>query len=133
MRFDEKFSYNENGKKVTIRFRTSNLLGKQYRKLNRKYFAGRLCNNITLGFCRKLQSQNSGKDCFGISYVFKNSTRRPAIFILWSLTNYNVSVLMTLLHEMVHLVTADENGAHGPKFHKEIMRLVKAGAYKNIL
>lgn len=44
---------------------------------------------------------------------------------------------IALLHEMVHINLFDENGDpdadHGPRFKGEIKRLMKAGAYDNLL
>lgn len=49
--------------------------------------------------------------------------------------NWNDTVCLTLLHEMVHVkfgVRDNENG-HGPKFKKEIRRLAQAGAFDKYL
>ena len=38
--------------------------------------------------------------------------------------------LMTLLHEMVHVEHPEWRG-HGPRFHKRMLQLAKAGAFKS--
>ena len=43
------------------------------------------------------------------------------------------TTLITLLHEICHLATWEENETHGPEFYAERKRLLAAGVYDDLL
>jgi hypothetical protein len=59
------------------------------------------------------------------------------IAISRDITLFHSLTRIALLHEMIHVKLHDENGnpdeAHGARFKAEIERLIKAGAYSDLL
>ena len=95
-------------------------LERMYREYNKKYFRNRLPKDMVVEFARL-------PDCHGVTHCHKN---RPLfIQIDWPLRGTLSHSAMTLLHEMVHV--EHPKWLHGPKFHRRMLQLAKAGAFKN--
>jgi hypothetical protein len=67
----------------------------------------------------------------GVTMFDQGTTRSTAILVNKNLKNASCYALQTLLHEMIHM--KKPRAMHGPAFHKEKLRLLKAGAYNNIV
>ena len=102
---------------------------------NETYFGGKLSRkDIVLSFA-KLKKRTLGRTDF---WGEKKSSAKPiALLVSKELKNRPIHVLITLLHEMCHLKLGPKStctvGRKGDKFHKEIARLFRAGAYKPLL
>ena len=111
---------------------------------NKKYFGNRLPETL---ICWSIMKPNSDGDTpigrqlrpCKIRYrvvgkkwtIFKND--RPTILISNDLRtrNWESIARWTLLHEMCHLALPIKL-VHGPRFHKEMLRLAKRGAFKGL-
>jgi hypothetical protein len=91
---------------------------------NRKYFGGKLkLSDLRL---KKMSHLTAGETTFYEGGV------PPAIYINKALTNWGRCVRIVLLHEMAH-VSLPQHVEHGPRFKRRIRRLVKQGAYDDLL
>ena len=99
---------------------TNAYLAWAYAEFNRKYFRNRLPHDMVVRFA-------ADEGC-GTTYV---QYGRPLYIILNKrLAWHNMLADMTLLHEMVHVEHPEWRG-HGPRFHKRMLQLAKAGAFKS--
>jgi hypothetical protein len=56
-----------------------------------------------------------------------------AIVIIPQLKKFGRNARMTLLHECVHVKLRNKKGdLHGPAFQREMLRLARAGAFKDL-
>lgn len=117
-------------------------LYKIYDEYERKYFRGRMPKRVMVVFGIGCAESRDGTRLLGYvaSYnslwgrnVQKNAEYK--ITIDWETRHIMDQVRITLLHEMVHIVVNDNNKCygHGPKFKREIRRLMRAGAYDGLL
>jgi len=113
--------------KVAPVFSKDKALMRLYRRLNKKWFDGKLPNDVLVGW--HYDGENYG--CTGI-LVTKNSdgttTESLAIALDPTIMNHSKWLMLTLIHEMCHVATQDEKKSHGPKFYKEKRRVMAAGA-----
>ena len=94
------------------------LLESTYRKYNKKYFGNKLPKDIDLrfGYTHGCLGYQLGEEIV----LSKNKAyRRDSI---WR---------GTLLHEMAHLCI-EESHDHGPRWQKEMMRLARVGALRDV-
>lgn len=117
---------------------SSKFLYTWYDHYNRRYFGGELPNDIALHFeiHEFMESKEKGHVLFGrYSRRSVNSGRgvRHDIAINTDTRPFEELVKQILLHEMVHVKLQGPGRAHGPRFRKEIRRLVRAGAYADLL
>lgn len=114
-------------------------LKRYYRDFNQRYFGGSLPASCVVRFAggREFPSQEVIGDCGylarrgrippDIGLAAKN---RSEIRIRSSLRDYRAFVVMTLLHEMVHLKLRGRRCLeHGRSFNGEMRRLAAAGAF----
>lgn len=100
---------------------TNALVQGLYREFNRKWFGNRLPKDMVVSYA------NLDPIGQGVTHYFKG---RPLYIELNHRLRWSESqTALTLLHEMVH-VSLPYRFNHGPKFHKEMLRLAKAGAFK---
>jgi hypothetical protein len=98
---------------------TNAKLQQMYHEFNTKWFSGKLPRDMIARYAEL-------DGCSGITYV---KYGRPLyIEIDRNLRVCRGMTATTLLHEMCHV--KDTRGKHGPRFHKEMLRLAKAGAMK---
>jgi hypothetical protein len=91
-----------------------------YIGFNKRYFSNGLPKDLVVAYAHL-------KHCFGLTECFKN---RPLYILLdWELRKSMSHSALTILHEMVHVRYPKLEG-HGPRFHKEMLRLAKAGAMR---
>jgi predicted SprT family Zn-dependent metalloprotease len=98
------------------------VLERTYRLFNRKYFGNRLPKHTDL-LLRWGKIAGMGYQQGDEIVINRKDRRRDSV---WK---------MTLLHEMVHLALPNakaHNGFHGQDFQKEMLRLAKAGAFKDL-
>lgn len=93
-----------------------NWLVRSYRIFNSCYFGSRLPEDMELSWARLKADMGY---CDSTEIVLDRRLKRwPRV------------ALSTLLHEMAHLSSGA--AGHGPKFQKEMLRLAKVGAFKDI-
>lgn len=94
----------------------------QFLTFNVLYFGGQLPTDTIVIWSRKLRptvcGEYDGDDTIAINATLRNF--RPC----WK---------STLLHEMAHLATHEEAAEHGPKWKREMARLMKLGAFDDLL
>ena len=90
-----------------------------YADFNRRYFHNSLPKDMVVHYAPL-------KYCFGLTGIHRG--RALYIQLDWELRKSRTHSALTLLHEMVHC--EQPNGEHGPKFHKRMLQLAKAGALK---
>lgn len=100
---------------------TNQDLARMYAEFNRKYFGNRLPKDMAVRY-----ADLEGK--WGRTNIY-HDIRPLFIEISWQLRRTQCFSAMTLLHEMVHVKYPRLN--HGPKFHREMKRLAKIGAFNN--
>ena len=97
-------------------------LKRLYDSFNKKYFGNSLPKELPVVF-QMLDSQRM----MGRTIIYRG--RHPMYIEIAVRYKGNLSlVAMTLLHEMLHVKYPKMD--HGPKFHREMLRLAKAGAFK---
>lgn len=91
---------------------------------NRRYFGGKLkLSDLCL---KKMSHLTAGETTFYEGGI------HPSIAINAALTNWGRCIRIILLHEMAH-VSLPQHVEHGPIFKRRIRRLVKQGAYDDLL
>lgn len=94
-------------------------LKQMYLDFNRKWFGSRLSKTLVLHFA------DLGKD-HGVTRTYWGE---PVYIYVNKKLRYSKSLVApTLLHEMVHVQYPKLN--HGPMFHKRMLQLAKAGAFR---
>jgi predicted SprT family Zn-dependent metalloprotease len=93
-----------------------------YEEYNRQFFKGRL-PKISVTY-RNIKENNAYT-------LFFASVPVEIVLNRYLLRSARLSRIV-LVHEMAHISVGIECG-HGPKFQKELRRLVKQGAYKGLL
>lgn len=88
-------------------------LQRKYRHFNRKFFNSRLPKNTKLCWENMYEMGYQQGDKIAINRQDRKRSR------VWQ---------FTLLHEMCHILHPN----HGPGFQREMLRLAKAGAFKNL-
>ncbi len=100
----------------------SERLKRAYRKYNYKYFDGQLPNPPEV----KILWAEMGNQLMG--YQLEDE-----IVLSRKYHRHDSLWRATLLHEMCHISTIDEKNEHGPKFRKELRRIIIAGAFDDLL
>ena len=103
-------------------FMSPNALMEQFLDYNVLYFDGQLPTDTIVKWSRSLAPDVVG-DYDGDATIRLNHRLRK-FRPVWKLT---------LLHEMAHLATHAEAEEHGPKWHKEMRRLYRIGAFEGLL
>lgn len=124
--------------RIWIRWRNVRMTVKQLRRsylfYNRKYFGGKLPKNTECGFFESPPADARGEVyCRSPEELSKGQPH--AIWINRHYCRDANSILLILLHEMIHLhlmTKHDSRQGHGPKFQREQLRLVKAGALNDL-
>ena len=93
---------------------------------NQKYFKYQL-PNVAIGFYKE-----KDMDYYGCSFTPMGARHVHTIALNPKFKEWSKVVKITILHEMVH-VKLRGLGGHGPRFQKELHRLVKAGAFNQWL
>lgn len=96
-------------------------LARAYSRFNRLYFANALPPDLPVRWSRKLPSSMYG--CHSEEGILIHAQLRP----FWEVA------MMTLLHEMAHEATKDERDSHGPRWRREMRRLMRLGAFDEFL
>ena len=112
-------------------------LTRLYNSYNRRYFANRLPQNMTLvGFWGKQLPINKVGVYLGVGSKISLKIGRKVVERLQGPIimvrvggRYDFDIRLTLLHEMAH---ASSSHKHGTQFQKEMLRLAKAGAFKGL-
>jgi len=96
-----------------------------FRDYNRKYFGGKLEE------CKVIWDRRIGKfDCMG-----EYDSEGPTISIAIELRRWPRQKRFTVLHEMVHALLfqrGNKSTQHGPAFEREMMKLAKKGAFRDL-
>jgi len=98
-------------------------LRRLFRQYNRDYFSGKL-PNADIRFAT-MDRENDLGFCLLFAGV-------PEIRINKRLKRWPKLVRSTLLHEMVH-IALPRHVQHGPRFNRELARLISEGAYDGLL
>lgn len=110
-----------------------------YREYREKYFRDRLPVevNVRFGICaREFPKRNYHTAGFMQDFDRKwvgSVGKEYDITIDWEYRHLEDVVCIVLLHEMAHVVVSGEWPSHGPKFKAEIRRLIRVGAYDDLL
>ena len=118
-------------------------LKRLFLKYNRKYFDGRLPTDCVLLFTKRPDMMTT---YFGEFNPCVYSEGEDEILISNCVRNWPNTLKRTLLHEMVHywlyirpdVTYADrrnakeDDGKHGKRFNREMLRLAKRGAFHGI-
>lgn len=101
--------------------RSNPTLKRLYRKLNKRWFGGRLPKDTIIVWSDILGTGAARCSEEGGQYIIRLNT------------NYRSSrvVGLSLLHEMAHIATFDEKAEHGPRWLAEMHRLSNAGAFED--
>lgn len=102
---------------------------------NRKYFKGKLPSKETTVTFKIFDRDEF---CYGACAKYNEQQGRNKwdswhIGVNWELRHWDVVVRMTMLHEMAHLATRFESGSHGSLWKAEIKRLIRSGAFDDLL
>lgn len=104
-------------------------LMQRYKYLNKRYFSGRLPDDVLIGWDKSGEVKRDGSS---VETIF---TKRPKIAFdpyVKPLHNY---VEFSLLHEMVHLFVTHycpERRNHGRNFQRHMLILAAAGAFEKL-
>lgn len=93
---------------------------------NEKYFEYKL-PYVPVGFYKE-----KNMDYYGCSFTPVKAKYVHTIALNPKFKEWSKVVKITILHEMIH-VKLNGRGGHGPRFQKELRRLVKAGAFNQWL
>ena len=108
---------------------------------NKKYFSSSLSTNTQLRWCLRFKKPHEKYYAVTNRYREINKVKRSkedSFYIIISNQAKKVGtsfILMTLLHEMAHIATWKSDKSkkgHGPVWQKEMLRLAKMGAFKNL-
>jgi hypothetical protein len=106
-------------------------LSRLYRLYNKKYFNNELPNiDIDFQSPRRFKADGHGKRTCAVT-IFQHG-KPVAIYIKRYANKEWPYIKCDLLHEMIH-VSLPCRCNHGPRFKKELRRLMKAGAFDRIL
>lgn len=99
-------------------------LARLYSHYNRRYFGGHLPKKLLVRY----------KHLSSVYYAIMGyDEKRPKfIYINTKLRKWPEIVRMNLLHEMAHIATIDEEERHGPRWHREMKRLAREGAFDEL-
>ena len=94
-----------------------------YAEFNKRYFRNKLPRDMVVRFHNL---KHLGDDCGSTQFFWG----RPAFILISKRTRWSrMLTAPTLLHEMIHVEHPEWSG-HGPRFHKRMLQLAKAGALK---
>lgn len=93
----------------------------QFLLFNRLHFSSSLPTDTIVKWSRRIGRSTCGL-YDGDKRIYIHSGLRPFVPV-WKLT---------LLHEMAHLATADEQAAHGPRWLKIMHQLARKGVFDNL-
>ena len=103
-------------------------LKRWYRNFNKRFFNGSLTDDVELFY------GNCVRDMHWYAYTSDFDDKEGfEICIDKQFENDETFAKILLLHEMIHIKTWKARKCHGEEFEKEIIRLVKIGAYKGLL
>jgi predicted SprT family Zn-dependent metalloprotease len=98
-----------------------------YDDFNLEFFRGRL-PTVLVGYSKHCKQ----KGAFGLTLFRDGMKHASHIVINPDLEDWGQVAQQTVLHEMCHVrLTRSHN--HGPRFQKELKRLIKAGAFDSLL
>lgn len=100
----------------------SERLKRAYRSYNRRFFGNTLPNPPDV----KISWADLGNQLMG--YQLEDE-----IVLSRKYHRHDSLWRSTLLHEMCHIATPDEQLEHGPRWRKELKRLIRAGAFDDLL
>lgn len=109
----------------TSKARRSKALESWFVHYNETFFGNKLASVVVYWYNFRKENRH------GVTTFDPGTTRSTAILINKNLKNASCYALQTLLHEMIHM--KKPRAMHGPAFHKEKLRLLKAGAYNDIV
>ena len=98
-------------------------LRRYFLSFNRRYFSGKLPLATTINWVKMVRDKDNIASCH---------SDPPRIVVSSRLKTMRSVALMILLHEMAHLATDREKPMHGPRWHAEMMRLAKIGAFRKL-
>lgn len=107
--------------------RTEKWLQGQYRTLRRKWFRPTFPKNVQIRWAKRLKW-----DGYGVSHW---SPKDQTLYLLISrrAERGGIAILLgTILHEMAHAATFHEHEQHGKRWQREMLRLARIGAFKDI-
>jgi hypothetical protein len=120
-------------------------LAREYRRLNRKHFGGRLPADVDVSFSERMPMGNAETThphgILACDPLFcPEDCAASFIRIDPYIREWDAFVLGSLLHGMVHIKslivkdrrTARGLAAHGPIFQREMKRLARADAFRDI-
>jgi len=118
---------------------TDRWLRKEYLKLNRRWFDGKLPRNTVVKWCDSFPKPDNG--VYGRTVTYRASGTKPGAPIIgFGITisrraerSGMATVMVTLLHEMAHVKTWRSSRApHGRVWVMEMRRLAAAGAFDKL-
>jgi hypothetical protein len=109
-----------------------------YRHYNRKYFGGKLpVIDLAFKLPRNARVRSDGlvprhpwKKAYAYT-LFDQETTKPFGIFFEPRTKIEAHFHLLLLHEMVHVELGHLRWKHGKRFQNEMLRLAKAGAFKD--
>lgn len=110
------------------KFKHDHYLQDAYDFFNEMYFGYKL-PMVFVGFYNEKKTR---KRQYGSTLTVDKAKYPHYILLNPFFKDWNDICLQTLLHEMVH-VSLDNKYEHGPKFKKEMRRLIVAGAFEDFL
>jgi hypothetical protein len=111
-------------------------LGRRYRDLNTRHFAGRLPDVPVIWEPRLAEVGALASNAFTLEGMFGHSGDRAAILLHPNLAADDEALARALSHEMVHAYLysiGDMSTDHGPAFSAELRRLSAEGAFTGIV
>jgi hypothetical protein len=103
---------------------------------NKKYFGGRLPapgNKVRFADIEGLGLNGTRRNRYRTVDGRTSPCELVGVYISRRFKDTGPVSLTTLLHEMSHVATWDEKVDHGPRFYKEIRRLMKLGAFDKLV
>ena len=114
---------------ITFNFKNfeSSKMGEEFYDIFNELYFGNKLPTVRVGFFTKKDDTS-----YGFTLRVKGARFPSYICLNPYFTEWGKTLRATLLHEMVH-VKLMNRGGHGPKFKKEMRRLILIGAFDDLL
>lgn len=105
-------------------------LHEKYDEFNETYFNSRL-PVVRIGYYPDIEGMD-GEDAYGCTIHLSGYKHTTHILLNPYFRGWSKTTEATLLHEMIHVKMPKRVG-HGPKFQRELRRLIREGAFDDLL